>query len=97
MPKVGKYCSVLTAGGRKVLKRITLSDEEYNELMRSVIEENSRLLRLCFEKARVLSSELGVDEETIALALFEKVGVHSFTLIQAALDEKVNKIKTESE
>jgi len=93
MTKVGKYCSVQTANGRRVIKRVTLTDEEEKALFKELLKTNTSLLKMCWNIAESLSNELRMDKEKIALALFDKVAIRSFTILQAALDEKVNKIK----
>ena len=92
MSKVGKYCTVIVDGNKEI-RRVTLSNEEEEALLNEVINTNAKILMMCFEKAKVISESVGTDKESLALALFSKAGVQSFTLLQAALDEKVNMIK----
>ncbi len=83
--KVGKL--------RKGWQWVKLSYDEKAELYAKLMDENTKLLKMCYDEAKEICEEKNiVDTENIikiARCLFDKIGTQSFSAINSALEKKI--------
>ncbi|RLG45342.1 MAG: hypothetical protein DRN81_02130 [Thermoproteota archaeon] len=72
-------------------QRITLNEYELENVMTRLVKLNHKEFMRCLEKARATTDD--TQSFQIALALFDKQGVASFTAVKDALENKIERAK----
>lgn len=74
-------------------KRIGLTEEEANDVLGRVRWLNVAAMEHCLKDVELLGDLSPTNRVRLAIALFEKVGLHSFTAMQEELASKIDSIR----
>jgi len=77
-------------------QRVSLEESEVMEVIGRVRMINTSLMKVCLEDADEVGNLSPVNKLRIAIALFDKLGIHSFTAYQEELADKVHMIRNEA-
>ena len=73
--------------------RIGLTEEETNDVMGRVRWLNVAAMEQCLKDAELLGDLSPTNKVKVAIALFDKLGLHSFTAMQEELASKIDSIR----
>jgi hypothetical protein len=74
-------------------KRIGLTEEESNDVLGRVRWLNVVAMEQCLKDAELLKDLSPTNRIRVAIALFDKLGLHSFTALQEELASKIDSIR----
>ena len=74
-------------------RRISLDEGESMDVIARVRSLNTSLMKVCLSDAEQMGNLSPANKVTVAVALFERLGVASFTAYQEELAEKVHLIR----
>ena len=77
-------------------QRVSLEEAEAMEVIGRVRMINTSLMKVCLEDANEIGKLSAANKVRVAVALFSKLGMHSFTAYKEELDEKVHMIRDEA-
>lgn len=87
-------------GGK--LDRITLTEDEEEEVMEELLKKNAKKMERCLEEGKRIvekyrgKGDYSINETDVALALFDKQATASFTVLSEAIEKKVMQLKQPS-
>ena len=74
-------------------RRIGLTEEEANDVLGRVRWLNVAAMEQCLKDAELLGDLSPTNKVKVAIALFDKLGLHSFTAMQEELSSKIDSIR----
>jgi hypothetical protein len=74
-------------------QRIGLTEEEANDVLGRVRWLNVAAMEQCFKDVELLGDLSPTSRVRVAIALFDKLGLHSFTAMQEELASKIDSIR----
>ena len=76
--------------------RISLEEGEAMEVIGQVRMVNTSLMKVCLEDAEKMGKLSPTNRVRVALGLFNKIGLHSFTAYKQELDCKADAVRDEA-
>ena len=73
--------------------RINLNDQETKDVLGRVRWLNVGAMEQCLKDAELLGKMSPTNKVRVAIALFEKVGLHNFTAFREELDNKAHQLR----